>query len=257
MKSIPEKKLNILGVNFSCCNYQDILQRMGSGIRNKEQGYISITNTESVYYATKMPAHLEYINNACFSCCDGVGVVLAGNLLGHNIPRLHGPDLMSKCCEYGLDKKWRHFIYGGKAGTPELLSEKLTDQFPGIITTGTYSPPFRPLTPAEDEEIIKRINGTEPDILWVGLGLLKQEKWIADHLNKINAAWMIGVGAAFDFHAGNIKRAPKVFRNLGLEWLYRLAFEPRMFIRNVRSFSVLIHVARDALKRKFLPVPKA
>ncbi len=256
MGNTCENYIKIQGVNFSCCNFQDIMWRMDAGIRNKEQGYTSITNTESVYQSLKIPLHLKYINGADISCCDGVGVVIAGKFLGQNIPRLHGPDLMLKCCEYGLERKWRHYFYGGKEGIPELLRDKLNKQFPGLITAGTYSPPFRPLTQEEDEEIIKRINETKPDIVWVGLGLLKQERWIAEHLNKVSASWMIGVGAAFDFHAGTIKRAPKLFRNLGLEWLYRLTFEPRMFIRNVRSFILLISVAKEALSRKFKPVSR-
>ena len=213
-------------------------------------GYISITNTESMYHALRISSHFQYINNADFSCCDGVGVVLAGKMLGVTIPRLHGPDLMLECCEYGIDKKWRHFFYGGKEKVPELLSKKLKEKFPGLIVSGTYSPPFRQLSRDEDEVIIGQINETNPDILWVGLGLLKQEKWIAKHLKKIRVPWMIGVGAAFDFHAGTIKRAPELFRRAGLEWLYRVTFEPRMLRRNFLSFSLLFTVFCEALQQK-------
>ncbi|MBW2742547.1 MAG: WecB/TagA/CpsF family glycosyltransferase, partial [Deltaproteobacteria bacterium] len=213
-------------------------------------GYISITNTESIYHATRIPSHFNYINNADFSCCDGVGVIIAGRMMGHKIPRLHGPDLMLKSCEYGLPKKWRHFFYGGRDGVPELLSEKLSEKFPGLITAGTYSPPFRPLTPDEDEAIIKRINDANPDILWVGLGLLKQERWIAEHIGKIKAPWMVGVGAAFDFHSGAIKRAPRFFRRIGLEWLYRTTFEPRLIKRNLYSLLLVFRVIKDVLNQK-------
>ncbi|OEU47756.1 MAG: hypothetical protein BA866_00140 [Desulfobulbaceae bacterium S5133MH15] len=222
---------------------------MSEGINNGNNTYISITNTESIYHAIRIGSHHRYIKGATFSCCDGIGVVLAGKMLGYNIPRLHGPDLMLKCCEYGVNKKWRHFFYGGKEGVPELLSDKLTQRFPGMITVGTHAPLFRPLTPEEDKAIIKHINKANPDILWVGLGLLKQEKWIAEHLGKLNVPWMIGVGAAFDFHAGTIKRAPRFFRRLGLEWLYRFTFEPRMLIRNFYSFSLFFGVIQDALRQ--------
>jgi N-acetylglucosaminyldiphosphoundecaprenol N-acetyl-beta-D-mannosaminyltransferase len=239
-------------VPFSCCSANDIVADMAARIERKEDGHaISITNTESMYYALRLQDHLQYIQGADFSCCDGVGVVLAGKMLGHSIPRMHGPDLMTECCEYGIQRKWRHFFYGGKEGVPELLAGNLTEKFPGLITAGTYSPPFRPLTPEEDEEIVNRINSTQPDIIWVGLGLLKQEKWISDHINRIKAPWMIGVGAAFDFHAGTIKRAPVAFQKVGLEWLYRLAFEPRMFVRNVRSFSILGNAAKEAIRKRF------
>jgi N-acetylglucosaminyldiphosphoundecaprenol N-acetyl-beta-D-mannosaminyltransferase len=106
------------------------------------------------------------------------------------------------------------------------------------------------LTPAEDEAVIEKINSVNPDILWVGLGLLKQEQWITEHLTKIKVPWMIGVGAAFDFHAGMIRRAPLFVREIGLEWLYRLAFEPRMIIRNLYSLSIFLPVVKEALKRR-------
>jgi N-acetylglucosaminyldiphosphoundecaprenol N-acetyl-beta-D-mannosaminyltransferase len=239
--------VRVLGVPLTCCTFDDILLWMDKSIEEVSPRYISITNTESLYHATRVPDHYEYINNSDISCCDGIGVVLAGKILGQSIPRLHGPDLMLRCCEFGLKRKWRHFFYGGKQGVPERLSRRLTQKFPGLITAGTYSPPFRSLTYDEDEEIIVQISAESPHIVWVGLGLLKQEKWIAEHLKKINAPWMIGVGAAFDFHAETVKRAPIIFQSVGLEWLYRLAFEPRMFRRNILSFLLVLKVVKEAL----------
>jgi len=171
-------------------------------------------------------------------------------MLGYNIPRLHGPDLMMKCCEYGVERKWRHFFCGGKNGVPELLSKKLTENFPGLNTVGSYSPPFRPLTRDEDEAIIDQINSANPDILWVGLGLLKQERWIAEHIGKIKVPWMVGVGAAFDFHSGTIKRAPRFYRRIGLEWFYRTVFEPRLIKRQLRGFAFLFSVAKGAILQR-------
>jgi len=240
----------ILDIPLSCCSFSHILNSMHLCIEDRSCGYISITNTESIYHARQIPSHADYIKNADFSCCDGVGVSIAGRLMGKNIPRLHGPDLMLKCCEYGVNKKWRHFFYGGKGGVPELLSKRLTEKFPGLITAGSYSPPFRQLTPEEDKSIINQIDKANPDILWVGLGLLKQEKWIAEHLEKINVPWMIGVGAAFDFHAGTARRAPGFLRRIGLEWLYRLAFEPRMLKRNLYSLPFLFLVTREAIRQR-------
>jgi N-acetylglucosaminyldiphosphoundecaprenol N-acetyl-beta-D-mannosaminyltransferase len=222
---------------------------MEAGIKNGRRGYISITNTESLYHATRIPSHKSYIEKADFSCCDGVAVVVAGKILGYQIPRLHGPDLMYKCCEFGVKQNWRHYFYGGKKGVPEFLRENLKRKFPGLLTVGTFSPPFRELTENEDKMIIKEINRSRPDILWVGLGLLKQETWIAQHLDKIDVPWMIGVGAAFDFLAGTVKRAPEFYRSLGLEWLYRVAFEPRMIKRNIYSSLIFIPVLREALSK--------
>jgi N-acetylglucosaminyldiphosphoundecaprenol N-acetyl-beta-D-mannosaminyltransferase len=171
-------------------------------------------------------------------------------MLGSKIPRLHGPDLMLECCKYGVTKGWRHFFYGGKNDVPEQLGRKLSRKFPGLIIAGQYSPPFRLLTQAEDEAVIQKINSVDPDVLWVGLGLLKQEQWIREHLTKIKVPWMIGVGAAFDFHAGTAKRAPLFFRNIGLEWLYRLVLEPRMLVRNLYSLSILFPVIKEVLRKK-------
>jgi len=246
------KTVRLLGVKFTCCSLEDVCSGMESGIKIGENGYISITNSESVYHAMRISAHRQYINDADFSCCDGIAAALAGKILGLRIPRLHGPDLMLHCCKYGVSKGWRHYFYGGKDGVPQLLSKKLIEKFPGMVTAGLYSPPFRQLTPAEDETVISQINKAKPDILWVGLGLLKQEKWIAAHLNKIDAPWVIGVGAAFDFLSDTIKRAPKVFRDMGLEWFYRLAFEPRMLVRNIYSLSIFLPALKIFLREKMM-----
>ena len=240
----------LFDISISCRSFPDIMKTMQEKIDCKKKGYISITNTESVYHATKIDAHKDYINKADFSCCDGVGVALIGKMLGYRIPRLHGPDLMLRCCEYGLEHRWRHYFYGGSQGVPELVSRRLTQRFPGLITAGCYSPEFRPIASPEKKKVLDRINASKPDILWVGLGLLKQESWIEGHFDKIEAPWMIGVGAAFDFHAGRIRRAPAVFQKAGLEWLYRLVFEPRMLIRNVYSFKLLFDTFFKRNERK-------
>ena len=243
------QSVSLLGSRLSCCSFDDILHGMAETIRNRRQGYISITNTESIYHATRIPEHQEYINGADYSCCDGVAAVMAGKLLGLTIPRLHGPDLMDQCCTFGVALNWRHFFYGGKCGIPELLSEKLTARHPGMITVGTYSPPFREMTACEDRKIINIIQEADPDIIWVGLGLLKQERWIAEHRSLLSAGWMVGVGAAFDFHTDTVKRAPKIYRTFGLEWLYRVIFEPRMIKRNIYSAKIFPRVIRESISR--------
>ena len=249
---LKPKTVKLLDVKFTCCSLEDVFIGMERGIKNSERGYISITNSESVYHARRLPEHRQYVNNADFSCCDGIAAALAGKILGLQIPRLHGPDLMLNCCKYGVSKGWRHYFYGGKNGVPQFLSKKLTEKFPGMKTAGLYSPPFRQLTPTEDKAVIGRINEAKPDILWVGLGLLKQERWIAAHRDKIDVSWMVGVGAAFDFLSDTIKRAPKVFRDMGLEWFYRLVFEPRMFIRNIYSLSIFLPTLKIFLREKII-----
>jgi N-acetylglucosaminyldiphosphoundecaprenol N-acetyl-beta-D-mannosaminyltransferase len=243
------KTVRILGVPITCSSFDEILETIDEEIqrRNSRNKYISITNTESLYHALRIPAHKKFITNAAISCCDGSGVVLAGKMLGFKIPRLHGPDLMLKCCEHGINRQWRHFFYGGKKRVPERLSQELKKKHPGMITAGTLSPPFRPLTQEEDEKVIEMINKSKPDILWVGLGLLKQEIWVAQHLGKIDVTWMIGVGAAFDFYSGTVKRAPAFYRRLGLEWLYRAVFEPRMIKRNFYSSLIFFPILKEII----------
>jgi N-acetylglucosaminyldiphosphoundecaprenol N-acetyl-beta-D-mannosaminyltransferase len=226
------KTVEVSGIPVSCCSFDDVLLGMERVIRDRSSGnYISITNTESMYHALRIPEHLRYIKGARFSLCDGIGSVIAGFAWGHRIPRRNGPILMLKTCEYGVSRGWRHFFYGGKEGVADLMAEKLTEKFPGLITAGTYCPPFRSLTPEEDEEVVRLIDDSKPDIIWVGLGLLKQERWVADHLDKIQAPWMVGVGAAFDYHAGTVKWAPGWVQAIGMEWLYRTILQPRLRIR--------------------------
>jgi N-acetylglucosaminyldiphosphoundecaprenol N-acetyl-beta-D-mannosaminyltransferase len=230
-------KIFVHGVPVHCCLVKDVLEEMEKNIRNsREKRYICITNTESMYFARRVPSHLYYIKNAYFSLCDGIGVVIAARAGGKRVWRLNGPTLMEFCCEYGASRGWRHFFCGGKEGVTDLLSKKLEERFPGMVTAGVYCPPFREMSPDEEEQMINIINTAKPDILWVGLGLLKQERWIANRIDRLQVPWMVGVGAAFDFLSGIVRRAPKRIRNMGIEWLYRLCFEPRMFIRNVRSY---------------------
>ena len=134
---------------------------------------------------------------------------------------------MLELCRRSLEKKYRHFFYGGAEGVAEKLAGRLRHKFPGIEIAGTLSPPFHTLTKPEDAEIIANINRARPDIVWVGLSTPKQERWMAEHVGKIQAPVLIGVGAAFDFHAGVKKQAPLWMQRSGLEWLFRLLQEPR------------------------------
>ena len=156
---------------------------------------------------------------------------------------------MEKACRYGIQHGWRHFFYGGKEGIAERLSEVFTKKFPSLITAGTFCPPFRDLSHEEDEEIVQMINNAKPDILWICLGLLKQEAWIAKHLDRLDVPWSVGVGAAFDIHMGNVRWAPKWLHRIGLEWLYRLCFEPRIAIRDVRAFVFLMQIVSESIFR--------
>ena len=213
--------------------------------RREPGGVVAITNTESMYHALRRPSHLRFIQGAQHSLCDGVGVIAAGVFWGLKVPRYNGPILQLDCTERGISEGWRHFFYGGKDGVADLMATKLKVKYPDLKVVGTYCPPFRALTPEEDERVVQMINESRPDFVWVGLGLLKQEAWIAEHLGRIKAPWMVGVGAAFDYHSGAIPWAPAPVRALGLEWLFRLIIEPKL--RAKRYWWSLVFVLQAAL----------
>lgn len=243
----------LMGMPVYTGPHADVLAEMARAISAGETGrYISITNTESMYHALRRPDHLKFIQNANFSLCDGVGVIAAGYFWGLKINRYNGPILQLDCSEYGQSRGWRHFYYGGKEGVADLMAEKLKEQFPQMQVVGTYCPPFRELTAEEDEDVVRMINETKPDIVWVGLGLVKQEAWIAKHLHRVRAPWMVGVGAAFDYHSGAVPWAPEWIRALGLEWVFRLIIQPKLRAKRYWwSFIFVAEAAAAGLMRRF------
>lgn len=241
------KNALIADLPISTANEQDVLESMARSIDARSTGHIvCITNTETLYHGLHNPVIERHIRTADFSLCDGVGVVVAGWAWGHNVSRITGPNLQLAASSFGQSRKWRHFFYGGKEGVAEQMAARLTAKYPELIVCGTYSPPFKALSVDEDQSIVDRINATQPDIVWVGLGLPKQETWIQEHVGRVNAPWMIGVGAAFDYHAGTVPWAPPIFRAIGLEWVFRLAREPRL--RAPRYARSLVFVMRAGLE---------
>ena len=145
----------------------------------------------------------------------------------HEAGRVYGPDLMLKLCERSPMTGHRHFFYGGAPGVADLLSEKLKARFPGLHVAGTHSPPMRPADTQEDVDVLEIINASSADVVWVGLGTPKQDFWVSRHRPLLTVSALIAVGAAFDFHAGLLKQAPRWMQRSGLEWLFRLFQEPR------------------------------
>ena len=163
---------------------------------------------------------------------DGMPVVWWCRHFGNaQASRVCGPDLLEAMCALGARKGHRHYFYGGTPEVLEKLVARLRSRFPGLIIAGYQAPPFRPLTEEEDNADVAAINAAEPDYVWVGLGMPKQEKWMLSHLGRIEAAALLGVGAAFDFHAGTKPRAPLWMQRSGFEWLFRLITEPRRLAR--------------------------
>jgi N-acetylglucosaminyldiphosphoundecaprenol N-acetyl-beta-D-mannosaminyltransferase len=226
------QRVDVLGVGVSAINMDNALDVIDRWITGGVHQYVCITGVHGVMESQRDESLRGIHNAAGLVTPDGMPLVWLSRLRGfRDTSRVYGPDLMLAVCERSLATGYRHYFYGGDDGVPERLVRKLTKRFPGLVVAGTYSPPFRALTAAENEDILRRINDAKPDIVWIGLGTPKQEYWMADHVNRLTASVLIGVGAAFDFHAGLKRQAPRWMQRSGLEWLFRLATEPRRLWR--------------------------
>ncbi|HXE42255.1 MAG TPA: WecB/TagA/CpsF family glycosyltransferase [Candidatus Baltobacteraceae bacterium] len=222
------KRVNVLGVGISVLNLKTALDAIAEAIRECRKGYICVTGVHGVMEAQSDEAFRAILNNAFLCTPDGMPMVWMGKIHGHKeMRRVYGPDLMLDVCAWSENSGAKHFFYGGADGVADLLAKKLKEKFPRIEIVGTYTPPFRALNPQEEKELQEKIGATKPDIFWVGLSTPKQEKFMAEFLPKLDATLMIGVGAAFDFHSGRVKQAPRWMQRSGLEWFYRLCQEPK------------------------------
>lgn len=224
-----EHRTNVLGVGVSAINLDQAAAIIDRWIRTRSvHHYVCITGVHGVMESQRDPELRRIHNRAALVTPDGMPLVWLSRLHGQrHVGRVYGPDLMLRLCDRPPGQSYRHYFYGGAEGVPERLAAR----FPGLTVVGTCSPPFRPLTAEEDAEIVRRINAAAPDIVWVGLSTPKQERWMAAHVGRIAAPVLIGVGAAFDFHAGLKRQAPRWMQRSGLEWLFRLATEPRRLAR--------------------------
>ncbi len=239
----------ILGVRFDFIDYDEVLATVRQWPLEAPSRCITITNPHSVLLCRSDEDMQKATCNAALTLPDGVGVILAARILGlRHQGRVTGPTLMLRLCDQGRAHGLRHFFYGGAEGVAKTLAERLTRQFPGLAVAGEYCPPFRAMTAEEDAQAVSRINEARPDIVWVGLGAPKQEKWMAQHADRVAARALIGVGAAFDFHSGRVRWAPAWIRYIGMEWAYRLAQEPRrMYGRNLNNLRFLAGVLGQRL----------
>lgn len=222
-------RLNILGVGVSTISMDQTLETVSGWIEERKGRYIICRDVHGLILCQKDNELRHLHNDAGLVTPDGMPLVWLLRKAGYaHVSRVYGPDLM-----LALARKtgYRHYFYGGALGIPERLSNALKSKFPNIDIAGSYSPPFRSLSEEEDEKLSTLIRESKPDIVWVGLGTPKQEQWMASHVNRLNGAVLIGVGAAFDFHAGTIKQAPRWIQRSGFEWLFRLIVEPRRLWR--------------------------
>ncbi len=225
---MPAARVNILGVGVSAINMASALDTIDGWIARGDPNYVCVTGVHGLVESHR-DEHLRAIHNrAGLVTPDGMPLVWLARMMGFpGVDRVYGPDLMLAVCERSVGPRYRHFFYGGAQGVADLLAQRLAARFPGLKVAGTYSPPFHPLTEAEDAEIVERINSAEPDIVWVGISTPRQERWMAEHIGRVRAPVLVGAGAAFDFNAGVKRQAPRWMMRAGLEWLFRFASEPR------------------------------
>lgn len=247
---------NLLGVEISAIDMDHALRTIEHWIDTGEPNYVCVTPAHSIMDAYHDPDLRNILNSSGLTTPDGMSIVWILKAKGfRSVGRVYGPDLMLAVCQDGVEKKYRHYLYGGEQGVAAALASRLTDRFDELQIAGTHSPPFRKLTADEDQAEVEKINSTNPDIVWVGLSSPKQERWMAEHLGKIDAPVMIGVGAAFDFLSGRKHQAPRWIQRSGFEWLFRLATEPkRLWPRYRRYPKFVLLVLAQMLGLKDFPI---
>jgi N-acetylglucosaminyldiphosphoundecaprenol N-acetyl-beta-D-mannosaminyltransferase len=221
-------RTNILGVGVSVINMEDAIRLSDQLIRSSDRAYICATDVHTIIEAQSQTSLRQALNRSFLTTPDGMPLVWVGRIQGHErIDRVYGPDFMLEMCRISVDKDYRHFLYGGKEGVAGQLKDELARRFPGIKIVGTYTPPFRPLNSEEQERFVAIVEEARPDIIWVGLGSPRQERFMADYCGRLDCKLMVGVGAAFDFHTGSVREAPRWLRRSGFQWVHRLIQEPR------------------------------
>ncbi len=252
LTSTARRTVPVLGMPIDVLDWETAIGRINQWAGAKESRYVCICNVHSCVIAGQDPDLGRSVVNADIATPDGAPVAWMVRRLGFpNQRRINGPDLMWRYCEQAAISGEAIYLYGGTPETLGMLQHQLEEAFPTLHIAGTWSPPFRALTKEEDEADVARINASGARIVWVGLGCPKQELWMAAHRGRVQAV-MIGVGAAFDYHARIIKRAPRWMQDAGLEWLHRLFGEPRRLWRRylVTNTLFLVLAARQLFLRR-------
>lgn len=226
---------SVIGSPIDVITWEGALSRIAGWAAAKESRYVCICNVHSVVTARREAEFARVISEADMATPDGAPVAWLMRHTGvSGQERINGPDLMWRYCSEAAQRDESIYLFGGMPSTLDLLTKRLSEHFPSLRIVGAYSPPFRELSKEEDARVVAEINASGAGTVWVSLGCPKQEKWMANHRGRINAT-MIGVGAAFDYHAGTVERAPIWMQRYGLEWFHRLCSEPRRLWRRYAS----------------------
>ena len=258
-QAISFSSIRILETRVDMVGIPDVMAIMSHWIESEPDRVHHLVNTgmHGIMEAHKDKRFGASLDEAELLAPDGILAILVARFHGHRIKKQDtGPDLLWRFSEVANRLSYKYFFYGDTDETLELLSSKINAEFPGLRIVGAVSPPFRPLTPEEDAEMVAKINQAKPDVLWVGLGVPAQDQWIYDHRQVLNVPVAVGTGASFKFISGTASRAPKLARNLGFEWLWRLAHEPKRVWRRVvldaPRFILLVSLQLSGIK-KFKP----
>ena len=237
----PPATESVLGVPLALIDYERTLDWIDATVQADGRAYLCVAAVHTVMACQEDPELREAVLAADFTVPDGQPLVWALNLLGHQLrDRVYGPDLMALACERAAHKGRRMFLYGGRDSDPGALGRlesALRSRYPGLDVAGTLQASFRPLSEREMDAVAAEINASGAEVVWVGLGVPRQEKWMAAMRARLDAPVLIGVGAAFDFHAGLVRQAPGWMQRLGMEWLFRLVQEPRRLWRRYARYN--------------------
>jgi N-acetylglucosaminyldiphosphoundecaprenol N-acetyl-beta-D-mannosaminyltransferase len=235
----PPARAEILDVPLAISDYDEVIAWMEAMIAAGARGYVTAAAVNLVMCAREDPQARAAVLGATLAVPDGQPLVWALHALGHaRATRVYGPDLMARFCEHAATTGTSMYLYGGRTPAAlELLETRLRARFPGLTIAGGFSPPFRELSAQEEQDAIAAIDASGAQVVWVGTGQPKQEKWMLAMRPRLAAPLLVGVGAAFDFHAGLVQQAPGWMQRNGLEWAYRLAREPRRLWRRYARYN--------------------
>ncbi len=243
-------RYNVLGVGISALTLAQARDFVVGVRGQKRRGYVCLGTATGLTEARTDPALRKIFNESWLTTPDGMPLVWLGP---RGVERVYGPDLMLAVCDAGRAVRLTHYFFGGAPGVAEELRQKLVSRFPGLAVVGTFTPPFRPLDANELAALSADVSRTHPDVIWVGLGTPKQEHFMAEHWQTLDAGVLIGVGAAFDFHSGRVRQAPRWLQRSGFEWLFRLGTEPRRlgrrYLMTLPLFAWRVLAQRSGLKK--------
>jgi len=253
-------RFNVLGVALCGMNLRIAVTAMLEAVYDRRKGYVCVTDVRAIGDAQEDEEFRQILNASFLTTTDGMPLVWLGRrALGAEVERVYGPDLLLATLAETQHHGQRHFFYGGGPGVAEELRARMEERFPGVTICGTYAPPFRPLNPKEERELTELVHVRRPDIVWVGISTPKQERFMVEYLPRLDTVLMVGVGAAFDFHSGRVRQAPRWIQRSGFEWLFRVLSEPRRLGRRY-LVSIPLFLGRIALQllglRKYPLEPK-